>query len=44
MREVRDLSNLAKNGRMFDWFPYLVNPQFVSIHSWVLIESPLSMC
>jgi hypothetical protein len=23
-REVRDLPNLSKSGRMFEWFPHLV--------------------
>jgi hypothetical protein len=44
MREVKDLPNLLKSGRMFGWFPHLVNSLFVSICPWVWIESPLSMC
>jgi hypothetical protein len=27
---VRDLSNLSKSGRMFGWFPHLVNSGFAS--------------
>jgi hypothetical protein len=41
---VRDLPNLPKSGRMFGWFPHLVNALFASIHPCVWIEPPLSMC
>jgi hypothetical protein len=43
-REERDLPNLLKIGRMFGWFPHLVDICFASMHLWVWIESPLSMC
>jgi hypothetical protein len=43
-RRVRDLPKLLKSRTMFGWFSHIVNPWFVSIHTWVWIESPLSMC
>jgi hypothetical protein len=42
---VRDLPNLPKRGRMFGWFPHLVNSCFASIHPCVWIKiSPILSC